>query len=125
MGELLTLEPPRPESVPSLSGIFDRVIGASSGYSWLPVEELMMVVSEQDASDRFIGGAADRQSETLALVRGNLATIVVPFAYFVESGDGTKPDFGATRARWLITMQPIQSDGSSPLRCSWAEKFCF
>jgi hypothetical protein len=94
MGELLTLEPPRRESVPPLFGLFDRVIGASSGYSWLPVKELMTVVSEQDASDRFIGGAADRQSETLALVRGNLATIVVPFAYFVESGDGTKPDFG-------------------------------
>ena len=94
MGELLTLEPPRPESVPALSGLFERVIGASSGYSWLPVEELMTVVSGKDASDRFIGGAADRQSETLALVRGNLATLVVPFSYFTESGDGTRPDFG-------------------------------
>jgi hypothetical protein len=94
MGELLTLEPPRPESVPSLSGLFERVIGASSGYSWLPVEELMTVVSGKDASDRFIGGAADRQSEALALVRGNLATLVVPFSDFTESGDGTKPDFG-------------------------------
>ena len=94
MGELLTLEPPRPESVPSLSGLFERVIGASSGYSWLPVEQLMTVVSGKDASDRFIGGAVDRQSQTLALVRGNLATLVVPFSYFTESGDGTRPDFG-------------------------------
>jgi len=45
MAELLTLEPPRPESVPSLSGLFERVVGACSGYSWLPVEELMTVVS--------------------------------------------------------------------------------
>jgi len=94
MGELLTLEPPRPESVPPLSGLFERVIGASSGYSWLPVGELMTVLSGKEASDRFIGGAVDRQSETLALVRGNLATLVVPFSYFTESGDGTKPDFG-------------------------------
>lgn len=94
MGELLTLEPPRPESVPSLSGLFERVIGASSGYSWLPAEELMTVVTGKDASDRFIGGAADQQGETLALVRGNRATLVVPFSYFTESGDGTKPDFG-------------------------------
>jgi hypothetical protein len=93
-GELLTLEPPRPESVPTLSGLFDRVVGASSGYSWLPVAELMAVVSGKDASDRFIGGAIDRYSNTLALVRGNLATLVVPFSYFTESGDGTQPDFG-------------------------------
>jgi hypothetical protein len=94
MGELLTLEPPRPESVPSLSGLFDRVIGASSGYAWLPLGELMTVLSGKDASDRFIGGAADCLSETLALVRGNLKTLVVPFSYFTDSGDGTKPDFG-------------------------------
>jgi len=93
MGELLTLEPPRTESVPSLSGLFERVVGASPGYSWLPVTELMTVVSGTDASDRFIGGAADRQNRTLALVRGNLATLVVPFSYFTVSGDGTKPDF--------------------------------
>jgi len=94
MGELLMLEPPRPESVPSLSGLFERVIGASSGYAWLPVDQLMTVVSGKDASDRFIGAAVDRQSRTLALVRGNLTTLVVPFSYFTESGDGTRPDFG-------------------------------
>ena len=94
MGELLTLEPPRAESVPSLSGLFERVVGTSPGYSWLPVAELMNVVSGKDAPDRFIGGAADRHSETLALVRGNLTTLVVPFSYFIEAGDGTRPDFG-------------------------------
>jgi hypothetical protein len=93
MGKLLTLEPPRPESVPSLSGIFERVIGAIQGYRWLPLEELPTALSGKDAADRFIGGAADAASKTLALVRGNLATLVVPFAHFKASGDGTKPDF--------------------------------
>lgn len=93
MGKLLTLEPPRPESVPSLSGIFERVIGAIPGYRWLPLEELPTALSGKDAEDRFIGGAADAESKTVALVRGNLATLVVPFAYFKASGDGTKPDF--------------------------------
>ena len=51
-------------------------------------------LSGKDGSDRFIGGAADRRNDTLALVRGNLATLVVPFSYFTESGDGTRPDFG-------------------------------
>src|SRR5262245_52300465 len=36
MGNLLTLEPPRPESLPSLIGLFDRVIGATDSYRWLP-----------------------------------------------------------------------------------------
>ncbi len=93
MGKLLTLEPPRPESVPSLTGIFERVIGAIPGYRWLPLEELPTVLSGKYAADRFIGGAADAESQTLALVRGDLATLVVPFAYFKASGDGTKPDF--------------------------------
>ncbi len=83
----MTLEPPRRSSVRPGSGLFERVIGASSGYSWLPVAELMTVVSGKDASDRFIGGAVDRQSETVGLVRGNLATLVVPFTFFTVSGD--------------------------------------
>ncbi len=93
MGNLLTLEPPRPESIPSLSGIFERVVGASAAFRWLSIQELPTVLSGKDASDRFIGGAADEEGKTLALVRGNLATLVVPFSYFKASGDGTKPDF--------------------------------
>jgi hypothetical protein len=54
----------------------------------------MTAVSRKDASDRFIGGAADHPSETLAPMRGNVATLVVPFSYFTELGEGTKPDFG-------------------------------
>ncbi len=93
MGNLLTLKPPRPESVPSLSAIFERVIGAIAAYAWLPFQELPTVLSGKDAADRFIGGTADPKSETLALVQGNLESFVVPFAYFKTSGDGTKPDF--------------------------------
>lgn len=93
MGNLLTIEPPRPESVPSLSGLFERVIGASTAYAWLPVEEMPTVLISKDAADRFIGGAADTQGRRIALVRGNLSTLVVPFDYFKPSGDGTKPEF--------------------------------
>jgi len=31
--------------------------------------------------------------KTVALVRGDLSMLVVPFSYFKVSGDGTKPDF--------------------------------
>lgn len=52
IGNLLALEPPRPESIPSLSGLFERVIGATPGYRWLPHEELPRVLSGKDAADR-------------------------------------------------------------------------
>jgi Helix-turn-helix len=93
MGDLLTLEPPRLQSVPALTGLFERVIGAIAGYRWLPSKELPTVLSGKEAAARFIGGAVDPASHTVALVRGNLATLVVPFTYFKSSGDGTSPDF--------------------------------
>lgn len=93
LGDLLTLEPPRPESVPALSGLFHRVVGAIAGYRWLPVAELPTVLSATGAADRFIGGAVDEISKTVALVRGDLSTVVAPFAFFKASGDGTEPDF--------------------------------
>ena len=95
MGRLLTLETPRPESVPTLSGIFERIVGAVGCHAWLPLDELTIVISGTNSSERFIGGAVDFESTTLALVRGDLAILVVPFAYFAESGDGTVPDFEA------------------------------
>jgi hypothetical protein len=91
---LLTMEPPRTESVPTLLGVFGKVIGLG-GYRWLPVEELIKVLTGNDAVNRFIGGAADSESRTLALVRGDRQTVVVPFSLFAETADGVKPDFGA------------------------------
>jgi hypothetical protein len=93
MAELLTLEPPRSESVPVLLGIFDRVVGAANGHAWLPMEQLLTVVVAGDATDRFIAGAVDSVSRTVALVRGDRSTVLVPFSYFHPAGDGAKPDF--------------------------------
>jgi hypothetical protein len=63
--------------------------------NWLPVEELIKVITGKDAVDRFIGGATDSESRTLALVRGDRQTVVVPFSLFEETADGVKPDFNA------------------------------
>lgn len=90
---LLTLSPPRLESIPSLLGLFGRVVGVISGCRWLPKEELISIIGEEDAADRFIGGSVDAATKRLTLVRGDLKSIVVPFSLFPESGDGTKPDF--------------------------------
>jgi hypothetical protein len=91
---LLTMEPPRTDIVPALQAVFGQVIGVGS-YRWLPLEELIRVITGKDAVNRFIGGAADSESKTLALVRGDYQTVVVPFSLFEQTGDGVKPDFGA------------------------------
>lgn len=89
---LLTVIPPRPESVPALLSSFSRVVGVTEGYRWLPKEELVSVIGREDAANRFIGGSSDMVNRRLTLVRGDLRSIVVPFSLFPESGDGTKPD---------------------------------
>lgn len=93
VAQLLTIEPPPAESVPSLLGVFGAVLGLGQDSCWLPVEELVKVITGNDAANRFIGGAADLETETVALVRGNRETLVLPFTAFETSGDDTAPDF--------------------------------
>lgn len=93
IARLLAIEPPRAESVPSLLGVFTEVLSFGAQYRWLPVEELLTVLSGDDAADRFIGGAVDAETETVALVRGDRGTMVLPFSFFEPPGDGVGPDF--------------------------------
>jgi hypothetical protein len=94
---LITLTPPRSESISALLGLFHPVFGLVEGFQWLPKEELVEVITRDDASDRFIGGSVDPRAKTLTLLRGDIEAVVAPFAIFQESGDGTAPDF--TRLR--------------------------
>ena len=94
---LITLAPPRAESIPALVGLFHPVFGLVEGFRWLPKEELVEVVTLDDASERFIGGSVDPKAKTLTLLRGDIEAVVAPFAMFPKSGDGTAPDF--TRLR--------------------------
>jgi hypothetical protein len=48
---LLTLTPPRLESIPALLGLFQPVFGLYEGFEWLPKEELVEAVTRDDASD--------------------------------------------------------------------------
>lgn len=90
---LLLLQPPRVGSIPSLCGLF-QPIGMAPSYRWLPTDELLDVLRDTARKKHLlIGGAADRESETLALVRGDFSTLVVPFDQFPPGGDGTLPDF--------------------------------
>jgi lambda repressor-like predicted transcriptional regulator len=92
---LVTLEPPRPNSVPGLNSCFRRLAGTAPDSKLLPLEELLDVLSapQSEAAGLFIAVVADPHSETLALTRGNLRTITVPFSMFPPSGKGVHPDF--------------------------------
>ena len=81
---LLTLTPPRTESIPALLGLFHPVFGLVAGFCWLPWEELIAVIMRDDASDRFIGGSVDSKARACALLRGDLETVVAPFSAFEE-----------------------------------------
>jgi hypothetical protein len=90
---LITLKPPRPESIPALVGLFHPVFGLVEGFRWLANEELVEAITRDDASDRFIGGGVDHRAKTLTLLRGDITAVVAPFSLFSPSGDGTSADF--------------------------------
>jgi hypothetical protein len=94
---LITLTPPRSESIPALLSLFHPVFGLVEGFQWLPKNELVEVITRSDALDRFIGGSVDPKTKTLTLLRGDIHAVVAPLAIFQKSGDGTAPDF--TRLR--------------------------
>jgi len=90
---LITLTPPRSESIAALVGLFHPVFGLVDGFRWLPKEELVDVITRDDASGRLIGGSVDTKAKTLTLLRGDMTVVVAPFSLFPKSGDGTVPDF--------------------------------
>ena len=90
---LITLTPPRSESISALLGLFHPVFGLVEGFQWLPKEELVEVIMRDDASDRLIGASVDPKAKTLTLLRGDIEAVVAPFSIFQKSGDGTAPDF--------------------------------
>lgn len=92
---LVAFEAPRPKSVPGLTSCFRRLVGTAPDSKFLPLAELLDVLSAPPAETAglFIAGVADMESQTLALTRGNLKTVTVPFAMFQPSATGIEPDF--------------------------------
>jgi len=96
---VITIASPRAESVPTLHALFSCIVGDSPAYRWLPKDELAEVLlgASVDRSEFLIGGAADLNTHTLCLVRGDCRQVAVPFSSFPASGDGTAPDFSKLR----------------------------
>lgn len=93
-GRLLTLESPQPNTVPFLRSLFENLIGESSRFKWIPLEQLAEVLAGDgaDARDVFIGGVIDTSFGLVTLVRGSFERITVPLSIFRASGTST-PDF--------------------------------
>ena len=94
LGHLLLLEQPEHSRVPVLRSLFDRVTGDGPSFEFLPIDEMLEVLSvpPDEARDLIIGGNVDHQMEAVVLVRGDLRSLVVPFSAFKPSGE-VVPDF--------------------------------
>ena len=96
---LITLTPPRAESVPALLGLFHPVFGLGGESRWLRPAELVAAITADDSADRFIGGSVDLKAKTVALVRGDITAVVAPFRLFGRSGDRRRPTFRGSNWR--------------------------
>jgi len=115
---LITLTPPRLESIPALLGLFHPVFGLVEGFQWLPKAELAEAITREDAPSRFIGGSVDHKTKTLTLLRGDITAVVVPFSLFEPSGDGIAPDFtrlGMTDYGRTISLGDYESSADAVL----------
>lgn len=92
LGSGVFVHPVSAESIPVLSSCFERFAFAADG-GFLPAEELLETLAAENREDLFIGGSVDPSSQTITLWRGSLEPLIVPFAAFEVSGDGTAPDF--------------------------------
>lgn len=92
LGGLLTLHPPRSESIQPLDDLFEPFVWSTGNFSFLPLPELAEVLTDERRGDLFIGGYADPHNQTLTLVRGNLRRLSVPVSLFLPSGTGERAD---------------------------------
>jgi hypothetical protein len=92
LGGLLTLHPPRAESIQPLDDLFDPFVWSTGNFRFLPLAELAEVLADERRGDLFIGGYADSRNRTLTLVRGDLRRLSVPVSIFQPSGTGAQAD---------------------------------
>jgi DNA-binding XRE family transcriptional regulator len=73
--------------------LFARVLAPGDGIQMLSTNEMLEALASEDRADRVIGVAVDGASELVMLFRGNLDTVIVPFAWFGSPHAATRPDF--------------------------------
>jgi DNA-binding Xre family transcriptional regulator len=73
--------------------LFRVVVAPGNGVTLLPIDELREVLASDERADLFVGGVIDPATEAVALYRGNLAPVIVPFAWFLRRNPSPKPNF--------------------------------
>jgi hypothetical protein len=93
LGGLLTLSPPRSESIQPLGDLFKPFVWSpGKEFRALPLPELAEVLGDDRRGELFIGGYVDPHNQILTLVRGDLRRLSVPLSMFQAPGTGEIPD---------------------------------
>lgn len=90
---LLVLQPLSAEQRGILGELFRHVLAPAEHTRVLPQAELAEVLAAPERADYVVGATVDHESELVLLHRGNLDTVLVPFAWFRQPDGGTAPDF--------------------------------
>ena len=88
---VLLVPPPTTALRLELQSWFPRLLVDDAAMSMLPLDELVDVVTADDAGERFVVGTVDKKNRVVALVRGDFGVLVATLSSFAASGDGTKP----------------------------------
>lgn len=73
--------------------LFRVVVAPGGGVSLLPIDEVRDVLASDERADLFVAGVADAAAQVAVLYRGNLAPVVVPFAWFARRNPSPMPNF--------------------------------
>lgn len=95
-GRLLLLSARKPEGLPALRACFSFVY-EQDGFRFLPREQILAVLGDENRSDfiiggNIVGGSVDVEDGAVTLVRGDLTPIVVPLPMFKTTAQGVAPD---------------------------------
>ena len=84
-------EPVKSENM-ILSSLFKKVVFSQQKYQ-IKIDEMYDILNGENPENYIIQGHVDTTNRFVTLTRGNLDTLVVPFATFTVNGLGAKPNF--------------------------------
>lgn len=90
---LLLLSAPKDPERAWLDAVFKSVVAPNKTMSLLKTEELAEVLASPRRANLFVGGVVVAAAKSVLLFRGNLESLLVPFALFKPRPNGPAPNF--------------------------------